>query len=347
MKKGSSKNIIPAKYDLQTVSVPMVRSLFIALERAGCDPSITFDYAGIVPDIMSEDRARVDAEQYSKLFYSTICQLEDEAFGTLNRPLTPGTFALNVQWMANAINLRDAIERAAQLFAIMDIGLVCELVEKDKQATVRISIPAIEDPVSLFFLETMLTTLHRLSGWLIGEYIPLLHVCLGREAPDHRDEYPRMFRAPINFSSIESSFTFQSDLLDNYIARQPKDVRELVKSAPLGLLQHTPFDGSYYHRVKNILRQSRPHFPGLPSIAVQLGITEQTLRRRLHDEGQSFRGIKTEFLRDYSLRLLVQKGLTLDEISIRLGFSELSAFTRAFRLWIGQAPSRYRDKYLF
>lgn len=346
MNKDRTKVVFPAQYDLQTVSVPMVRAIHLALERAGHDPKLTFVRAGVTPKIMTEDRARCDARAFSRLFSQAIRQLQDEAFGVLTRPLKPGTFALLTQWMANGINLEDALKRAEQLFAILDCGIDFEFVRDKSRATCRISMGNMDDPVGLFVQETMMTTLHRLAGWLIGEHLPLSLVRLGREAPPHRDEYPRMFRAQIEFSSHETSLSFDAGFLDKLTSRRCHEVTKMVKTAPLGLLQHTPMDGSYYLRVKNILRLTSQDLPKLSDVAAKLGLTEQTLRRRLQQENQSFRDIRNDFLRDYALKMLAQKQVSLDEISLKLGFSELSAFNRAFRQWTGQPPATYRAEFL-
>lgn len=346
MNKDRAKAAFSAQYDLQTVSIPMVRAIHLALERAGHDPKITFARAGVMPKIMTEDRARCNAKAFSRLFSQAIRQLQDEAFGALNRPLKPGTFALLTQWMANGINLEDALKRAEQLFAILDCGIDFELVQNKSRATLRINTGNIDDPVGLFIQETMLTTLHRLAGWLIGAHLPLLLVRLGRKAPQHSDEYPRMFRAPIEFSSHESSLDFDVGFLDKMTSRRRHEVTEIVKTAPLGLLQHSPMDGSYYLRVKNILRLTSQDIPKLPDVAAELGLTEQTLRRKLQLENQSFRNIRNDFLLDYALKMLAQNQVSLDEISLKLGFSELSAFNRAFRQWTGQPPATYRAEFL-
>jgi len=67
-----------------------------------------------------------------------------------------------------------------------------------------------------------------------------------------------------------------------------------------------------------------------------------TLRRQLASEGTSVRAIRDEVLRDAAVSALAHGDLPMAAIARHLGFSEASAFTRAFRRWTGSAPSDYR-----
>lgn len=78
-------------------------------------------------------------------------------------------------------------------------------------------------------------------------------------------------------------------------------------------------------------------------VAKRLNISAQHLRRLLRDEKTTFRQIKEEVLRDEAIASLVRGLETAEELSERLGFSEPSAFRRAFRRWTGSPPGSYRS----
>ena len=77
-------------------------------------------------------------------------------------------------------------------------------------------------------------------------------------------------------------------------------------------------------------------------VANRLNISAQHLRRLLRDEGTSFRHNKEAILRDEAIAALARGRETIEELSDRLGFSEPSAFRRAFHRWTGSPPSSYR-----
>ena len=96
-------------------------------------------------------------------------------------------------------------------------------------------------------------------------------------------------------------------------------------------------------RLRAVLREElRGGDVGVEHVARRLALGARTLQRRLEDEGVRFAEVlaelRTELARDY----LREPGLSIAEIAWLLGFSEQSAFTRAFKRWVGTTPATYR-----
>ena len=71
-------------------------------------------------------------------------------------------------------------------------------------------------------------------------------------------------------------------------------------------------------------------------------LTTATLRRRLAEEGASYQGIKDQLRRDLAISYLSHSDRSVMDIALELGFSERSAFHRAFRKWTGASPGEFR-----
>lgn len=84
--------------------------------------------------------------------------------------------------------------------------------------------------------------------------------------------------------------------------------------------------------------------PRLKDAATLLNTSERTLKRRLRDEGTSFRNISNAVRKAKARELVAEGRLSMGEIAQRLGFSDLSSFSQTFRRWTGTAPSRARLK---
>ena len=82
--------------------------------------------------------------------------------------------------------------------------------------------------------------------------------------------------------------------------------------------------------------------PSAAEVGRRLGLSVSTLRRRLDEEGTSYRALKDECRRTAALRYLASPALSLADVAALLGFDEPSAFFRAFRRWTGTTPARYR-----
>ena len=79
----------------------------------------------------------------------------------------------------------------------------------------------------------------------------------------------------------------------------------------------------------------------LAGAARKLKISRATLARRLQSEGMTYQALKEELRRDRAIALLASNA-SIGEIAERVGYSETSAFTRAFRNWTGVSPRQYR-----
>lgn len=85
--------------------------------------------------------------------------------------------------------------------------------------------------------------------------------------------------------------------------------------------------------------------PSAESIAARLAVSPRTLRRRLADHGYSFQDAKKLARENRAKYYLSHTSMPLSEIAFELGYSELSAFSRAFRSWVGVTPQNYRSNY--
>ena len=80
------------------------------------------------------------------------------------------------------------------------------------------------------------------------------------------------------------------------------------------------------------------------SVASALGLSRQTLYRRLKAEGATFEQLLDELRRRLALRYVGREGMSAKAAAWRLGFSDPAAFSRAFKRWTGTSPSEYRSR---
>lgn len=97
-------------------------------------------------------------------------------------------------------------------------------------------------------------------------------------------------------------------------------------------------------KVRGVVASRLPR--GVPSIGVvarQLTIAPRTLQRRLAAEGVSYQQLVDIVRREAAERLLMDASMSIGEIGYLLGFSEPSAFHRAFKRWHSLTPHEYRN----
>jgi AraC-like DNA-binding protein len=81
----------------------------------------------------------------------------------------------------------------------------------------------------------------------------------------------------------------------------------------------------------------------LESVAREMAMSPRTLRRRLREEGTTFREVVGDLRKGLALDYLESSDLSLEEIAALLGYEDAANFNRAFRRWLGEAPGRYRS----
>lgn len=82
--------------------------------------------------------------------------------------------------------------------------------------------------------------------------------------------------------------------------------------------------------------------PSLAEIARLFGLSECQFQHELHAHGLSFQDLLRAARQELSLHYIKDPDIPLTEVALLLGYSELSAFSRAFRNWTGMSPQRYR-----
>jgi len=82
---------------------------------------------------------------------------------------------------------------------------------------------------------------------------------------------------------------------------------------------------------------------GVETVAEQLHMSRYTLHKKLRQEGVTFAHLLEQVRREQALAYMRDKSKPLVEIAEQLGFSELSAFSRAFKRWMGTSPAQYRS----
>ncbi|MGW4159770.1 AraC family transcriptional regulator ligand-binding domain-containing protein [Streptomyces sp. NPDC004788] len=213
------------------------------------------------------------------------------------------------------------------------------------EAWIEFDVSGYDDPVR-FGAETTVVATQRFAGWLIGRRLGLRRVEFGYPEPRHAPEYALLFRAPCVFGAPRTAVVFDRADLDAPVCRDAAALRALLRRVTTDLLVCRDDRGSrtVTTRVRHLILAALPAGPVPPpeEIAHRLAVSPQTLRRRLAAEGTSYQRLRDQVRRDHALAALTRDALSIEDLSQRLGFSEPSAFHRAFRRWTGSTPRAYQ-----
>jgi len=219
--------------------------------------------------------------------------------------------------------------------------LACELVRDGKEA--RIILRDAGDPKRAFAYGALLMMLHGLGCWLVGRRIPLHSAHFRCAEPSFAPEWAVLFTHTLLFDQDCSGISFPSEYLAMENVQTEKSMKDFLRSAPANFLVKYKNSTTLAARIRRMLRDiPPPDWPDFNQIADQFHASPATLRRRLAEEGQSYRGIMDELRHDLAITLLSNTDRSVFDIANDLGFAEPSAFYRAFKKWTGSRPSQYR-----
>jgi transcriptional regulator GlxA family with amidase domain len=84
--------------------------------------------------------------------------------------------------------------------------------------------------------------------------------------------------------------------------------------------------------------------PAVAKVAKSLGMSARTMQRRLGELGTTYQDVLEDVRRRSARRLLADTDLDMGEVAFLVGFEEVSSFVRAFHVWEGTAPAKWRER---
>lgn len=284
----------------------------------------------------------VPAEQYGELWRLTALATDDEFFGQGARPMRSGSFALLCHAILSTTTLEHALRRALRFLRIalddphgqLTVGNgLAQIVLKDA-AGVR----------SAFAYRTFWIIVHGIGCWIVGRRIPIVRVDFRCAAPANGRDYRLFFGAPVRFDQPETRLVFNADYLELPTIRDERALREFLTRAPANILVRYRHEAGLSASIRARLTTTAPAtWPSFETLAERMRLRAPTLRRRLRLEGQTYRSIKDELRRGLAIEALLSGQRNVADLADDLGFSEPSAFHRAFRKWTGKSPALFRQ----
>ncbi len=179
-----------------------------------------------------------------------------------------------------------------------------------------------------------------------GEAGLLKVVHVTHPAPAYRDEYARVFQAPVLFESARNALVYDAAWWRQTIPRQSPYVSGILAAHADGLLGELEASRSTRSRVERLLASNLAGGDtSMDAVASELGVTRQTLLRRLRADGVTFAELLDQARRATAMESLRDRGLSVKEAAFAAGFSDPAPFSRAFKRWTGEPPRDFAARH--
>jgi AraC-like DNA-binding protein len=302
---------------------------------------------GFDPVAAEDPDARISLELEETLWNEAARRSGDDAFGIhAAEGLRPGVFDVLDYAVRTAPTARIALDRLARynrlehdaaVFAVLDGGEVTR-VEHAFRVTHAVQ--------CRHSAEFTLASVVVVGAQITGEELRPRAVEFRHAAPAWSAEHLRLFGVVPRFSMQVNALEFDRSVLDRPVPAADPALWRVIERHAEALLAARPDPAeSATQRVRRLLATSLGEGdPSLAGVAERLRMSERSLQRRLADEGVTFDVLLDELRRELALRYLRDRQMAIAEVAYLLGYSEPSAFHRAFKRWTGMTPSELRRR---
>lgn len=312
------------------------------VEFHGLDAQSFFEGLGIPVDA-AHPHTRLPAEVMDAAWLRAQALILDPCFGLqAHRCWHPSHLGvLGHAWLASS-TLRTALGRLARYARTVTDRAGVTLAEAEGGLLVRFDAERQQGQEIPALVDATLAMLMDMCRVNYGEALDPLAVSLRRPPPPCAGRYFAYFRAPVAFGARENHLVLPLPAVDRPLSGANSILARMHDEVMTQYLARLAVD-DVVARVRAHVLEALPTGETSPvAVASALNLGERTLARRLREAGTSFRQIRDETRRDLALAYVRNHRMSLTEIAYLLGFSDSSAFTRAFRRWTGAPPRAAR-----
>jgi len=316
--------------------------LWKLIDANGHDPEALYRDAGIVPDLLNRPGARIPYASVNRIWARATEIIDDPCFGLKGCHFwhPSNLHALGYAWLASH-NLREAFNRLLRYIRILSEIPFFKLEEDSNRFTFMYDVEFLDMVIPAQVDLGMATAIHmcRLN---YGEDLKPKAVTFVHAEPPCAEEYFALFKAPVQFSAARDSMTFFLEDVDKHLSGANPQLARLNDQVMIEYLGKLDKD-DVIDRVRAVMIDMLPS-GGVTDekVAAQLNMSGRSLQRRLKEAGTTFRTLIEGVRRDLASTYVRDSGVELVEIAFLMGFSDQSAFSRAFKRWTGHTPSEFR-----
>jgi AraC-like DNA-binding protein len=316
--------------------------LWKLLETNGHDPVVLYRDVGIDPDLLNKPGARVPYTLVNRLWAKAAKTIDDPCFGLMGHKFWHPSYlhALGYAWLASH-TLRDALTRFIRYLRIVSEKIFLELSEDSDGLSLIFTFERLgmRVPAQIDMGMAMCIHLCRLN---FGQDLRPVAVDIMHAAPSCAEEYFALFKAPVQFSADQDRIKFSFADVDKYLIGANPQLVRLNDQVMIEYLANLNKD-DIIDRVTSVIVDMLPSGHVVDEeVAETLNMSARSLQRRLKEVGTTFRTLLDMVRKDLASTYVHDPDIELAEVAFLLGFSDQSAFSRAFRRWTGNSPSGAR-----
>ena len=332
-----------------TIATSLLIDFVAFLGRRGLAADVVCRAAEVDPRWLDEPNSRVPAAAMERLWTAGEQLTSDADLGLHSaESYNPGALSIVGYVILSCRTAGDALARLARCAPLLNEGLQVSVHHENGATHCRFGAA---DGVDSFLQRSPRQAIETLAAGIVLTLRRLATqppeptlVSFRHSAPLSSAEHQRLFGAALRFDQPHNAVVYPSSALSAGMLSADPALLEVFEGDARRRLEQLKANGAVSGRVQTILgSRLNGEVPSLASIASELAMSERSVQRSLSEERTSYREIVDEVRKGLALAHLARPGTTATDVAFLLGFSEPSAFTRAFRRWTGAPPTQFRS----
>lgn len=313
------------------------------IEQQGGDPDRILGHAAIDPEQLCNPTLSLDLLHYCRVFEEAARQTQLDNFGLVfGQQFRPESLGLLGYVGLCSATLGDALRNMADVFTCHQQGSLLQLVEQGDWCRLDYQVLHGRIPQRRQDAELSLGMFANVMRQALGPRWAPEQVLFEHARPEAWHQHCKAFDAPVLFGQPRNALVLRrSQLLTPMPGRDDRLLTVMLAAIRQLAVPHRHID--LLDQARHLLEEQLADGPpSLEYLAERLRLPSWTLQRRLGERGLTFSTLLDEVRRTRALFFLEQRGTSVSELALLLGYSETSAFSRAFRRWFGISPQQWR-----
>jgi AraC-like DNA-binding protein len=312
--------------------------------RRGASRGALLAASGMPEDVLLHPEAPVPLSAVLNVWEAAMRLLHDDGFPVaVARTFTLDHYPVLGFAIMTAASGREAIARMVRFTSLVSTTGRWTTEERDEVLRVRWHREGARTLGQRVANESVLAELLQGLQQLFGAELHAWSVSFRHPAPRDVRAHKSHFGGNITWNAEEDGLSLPRSLLTRVPRLANPAMAAHFEQQAVNLLREARSSETMTEKARSALAIALPSgAPSAVQIAKRLGLSERTLRRTLAAEGATFREVLETLRQDRARLLLGDPRTSVAEVALTLGFSELSAFSRAHKRWTGKAPSEVR-----
>jgi AraC-like DNA-binding protein len=329
-----------------TIASGAIHKLVSTLTEVGIDPGPVLAEVALDASVVDDRDARVPIAKLHRIWDAVLRGSSRADWAVLGAEhYSPGDYGLVGFVAMNSATLGEAVRHVVRYVGLWTDDPSMEL---RNEGTLAVAYRAdfVDSPG--FRLATEAAPAEILNGArvLTQRRITPREVRFPHPAPRNMSVYESFFGCPVRFGAPDIALVFREEDMALPLPRADEQLGAYLRTvANEALARRTGAQSTPLDRIRQIIAEElQKGVPALDGIAKRMATSERTLRRRLEENGTSFRTLLDETRAELARGYVRDRNLPLSEVAFLLGFSEPSAFHRAFKRWTDTTPAAWRAR---